>query len=66
MAQKKEALLERLALAKEKKLEMSAARADVASVLYETQRCSALVEQHLNAHFHAQANLNDELDSGVH
>jgi hypothetical protein len=57
-------LLLRLQVAKKKKLAVSVARADVSSEVYETHRCCSLVEQHLNAHFHAQAKLNDELDSG--
>ena len=57
-------LLQRLQVAKKKKLAVSVARADVSSEVYEMHRCCSLVEQHLNAHFHAQAKLNDELDSG--
>lgn len=63
-AERKAALLERLQVTKAKKHALSVSRAEAATRLYETSQCCSLVEQHLNAHWHAQAKLNDELDSG--
>ena len=64
LTEKKQALLARIQAVKDKRAQISGARAVVANELYETNRCSSLVERHLNAHFHAQSKLNDEMDSG--
>ena len=63
ISDEKAALLERLRRAKERKFTLAATRGEISDQLYETTRCINLVEKHVNAHWHAQSRLNDELDS---
>jgi len=59
----KEALLERLRVAKQQQKDFALARVNVASQMYEIKVCSTSVEQNLNSHFHNLSKLNDELQS---